>query len=534
MMIDQFIGRRLADKYEIESIIRENDFGGLYKGRHLLMEKPVSVKVLSPALAVDEHIVERFSENARIVSRLSHPNILNVTDFGRDYDGTVFVVMEDAEGETLRDALLREGAFTVERAVRITRQIAAALSAAHANGIVHGKLSPDSILLTELGNGSKLVKITDLGTFDEVVQTDFDEETPVENIGYLSPEQCANEGDYDERSDVYTLGIMLYEMLIGVVPFDGETTTEVMLKHAEVPPPPLAAYRDDVPPEVETVAIRAVAKNPDMRYQTVAAFAEDLSEAAKLESDTSAVIVPSKAVAAKAGNNNVWKTAFISLVALSLLAFGLIYWTKTKQTEPVTVQQVDKDGKPVQPLSPATGIAEKNLPDMNAFTSGSMNPEDMMVRPDGTVVSAPAGGGGDGFDPWANPGAPPSSGGSYAPGGENVTIPGNSGSIFTQDEPFSYDEKGNPIYLVPVPSNSPKADKTAKPDDVKATDAKQKPVTDKPADKKTDTKPKTEKPAEKKADTVKPASEKPKGSVAPTGAQTTNVNANQQNSGAGS
>ena len=137
-MSDKFIGQTLADKYQIEEELREGDLGKIYRGTHLSMEKPVTVKILSPTLALDENIVKQFSSEARTISRIAHPNILNVTDFGSDKNGAVYLVLEDSAGETLKEAIAREGRFPVERAVKIARQTAVALSAAHANGIIHG------------------------------------------------------------------------------------------------------------------------------------------------------------------------------------------------------------------------------------------------------------------------------------------------------------------------------------------------------------------------------------------------------------
>ena len=145
-MTDQFIGQILADKYQIDSLISEDNLGNYYHATHLLMEKPVAVKILSPALAVDETIVKRFATEARTVSRISHPNILNVTDYGSDKSGNVFIVYEDATGETLKDVMERAGKFSLERANHIVKQIASALSVAHANGIVHRNLMSDNIL----------------------------------------------------------------------------------------------------------------------------------------------------------------------------------------------------------------------------------------------------------------------------------------------------------------------------------------------------------------------------------------------------
>ncbi|MGI8542795.1 MAG: protein kinase domain-containing protein [Aridibacter sp.] len=508
-MTDEFIGKILAGKYEIEEILRESDMGRVYRGKHLLMEKPVTIKILSPTLAVDENIVEQFSVEARTISRLSHPNILNVTDFGKD-DETVFIVMENLEGENIKEIIKREGAFDVERAVRLTRQVAAALSSAHAAGIVHRNLTSEKILVTRMANDVELVKVLDIGSFDATEEKDFEELDSLDDLAYLSPEQCSEESESDERSDVYSLGIIFYEMLTGEVPFMADTATDLMLKHSQVPPPPLAAFREDIPEEVEPIVIQALAKNPDMRYQSAAAFADDLSNAVKVSDDDDTVIIPKVNTATAGANNNLWKTAFILLAGIGIMAFGMIYLTNMKQTDPDTEYKVDANGKPVQPLNPATGFNEKGVFSMADYPDPTLNPEGAEILPPDVGI-----GGGDGFDPWRNGGFPP--GGAppttaIGPGGEIITIPGGeSGNPFDPDEAI-YDSKGRRIYLIPQPTDSPqtkepvnpeKSPATVKPTPEATTDAEKKPET-KPADKlpvkETKTKtPPAEKPKEKPA-----------------------------------
>src|ERR1051326_1721385 len=146
-MDDKFIGKTIADKYRIDSVMRETELGTIYHGRHLLMDTPVAIKILWPALAVDENIVNRFSSEARNVSSISHPNILNVTDFGSDASGTVYIVFEDVEGEALKTLIARDGMFSPGRTVNIAKQIASALSAAHIKGVIHRNLNDEDILL---------------------------------------------------------------------------------------------------------------------------------------------------------------------------------------------------------------------------------------------------------------------------------------------------------------------------------------------------------------------------------------------------
>ncbi|MEZ5345048.1 MAG: protein kinase [Pyrinomonadaceae bacterium] len=497
-MMDEFIGKTLADKYEIQELVRESDLGNIYRGRHLLMENSVTIKILAPALAVDDNIVERFSLEARTISRLSHPNILNVTDFGRDDDGTVFIVMEDAEGETLKEAIQNEGRFSIGRAILIARQIGAALSAAHSNSIVHRHLTSDKVLLAKMANGTEIVKVLDIGSFHSGEDEDLGRFNNLEDLAYLSPEQCSGEVEADERSDIYSLGVIFFEMLAGELPFVADNATDLMLKHAEVPPPPLVAFREDIPDDIEPIVIRALAKNPDMRYQTAAAFAEDIGNTSRIDGDENTIVIPRvDSSAAEGSSNNLWKTAFILLAGISLLAFGLIYWTKAKQTDPATVQAVDENGLPVQPLNPATGLNEQNLPNPSDYPSNSIDPNDPLVQGD------IPGGGGDGYDPWARPGTPPGGAPTYGEpfgqGGETITIPGNSGSVFTQDDFLGYDANGNPIYQIRVPKKSPSPTPGTKASPTPVDPTKNPSPTPKPQDdgaKKPETKP-TENPVSK-------------------------------------
>lgn len=365
-MSDQFIGKTLAGKYRVEELWRESGLGNIYHGKHLGMEKDVTVKILSPALAVDENIVKRFSEEARTVSHISHPNILNVTDFGTDADGAVYIVSEEATGETLKESVEKEEKFTPERAVRVARQIVSALSAAHAAGVVHRNLNSKNILLTHTVNNAELVKVLEFGANAADENESFDEEHPPQNLEYRSPEQCSDSTKTDERSDIYSAGVILYEMLAGEVPFAAEKPTDMMLKHAQEPPSPLSAFRTDLPEEIEPVVLRALAKTPEMRYQTADEFAEDLNKLAKNFDEIETVVIP-KSEKANEQPNNIWKTAFITLAGISVLAIGLIYATQVKQTD-ISTAQTDANSQPVQPLNPATGMGEQGAANLMQFS----------------------------------------------------------------------------------------------------------------------------------------------------------------------
>jgi serine/threonine protein kinase len=373
--MSEFIGKVLADKYRVESVMRESGMGTIFRGSHLLMDKPVAIKILSPALAVDDNIVQRFSVEARTVSRLSHPNVLNITDYGTDKNDVVFIVMEYAEGETLKHAIAEDGKFSLERAGNIINQIASALSTAHAQGIIHRNLNSENILLTTTPTEKDLVKILDFGTV-RIDESDISDRKPE----YLSPEQCSESSEADERSDIYSLGVILYEMLAGEVPFVADTPTDVMLKHVQEPPPPILSVRNDLPTEVENIVQRALAKQPVQRFQS----ATDLSDALKrigtnnfYEVEQETVVNPKieeevpiqPQIVAKPfpqPQNNLWKTAFIVLAGICALGVGLVFMTNGKRTNPEL--QTDVNGIPVQPVNPATGMTEQSSANYNSAT----------------------------------------------------------------------------------------------------------------------------------------------------------------------
>jgi len=282
---DPLIGETLAGKYRIEERLSVGGMGTVYRATHVLMDKKVAVKVLRASLAADETIVARFSREARAASRISHPHALSVTDFGEAEGGVVFLVMEFLDGRTLKEVIRQEGPLPLQRTVEIMRQVGAALDAAHAEGVIHRDLKSDNIMLLKTA-GADYAKVLDFGIAklqQPAGSQDPDLTSPDLIVGtphYMSPEQCSQVGDLDARSDIYSLGVILYEMLVGRVPFTGPSATAIMLKHLQQPPPSVFDDRSDLPQGVGIVVAKALAKRADERYQTAAEMMEDLVIAA--------------------------------------------------------------------------------------------------------------------------------------------------------------------------------------------------------------------------------------------------------------
>jgi serine/threonine protein kinase len=274
-------------------------------------------------------------------------------------------------------------------------------------------------------------KVLDFGTVRMDENGVLDEEVLTQKVEYLSPEQCSQSADANEQSDVYSLGIILYEMLTGEVPFTAEKDTDIMLKHVQEPPPPILSYRPDLPIEVETIVQRALAKQPMQRHQSAIDLADALKrlEKPKFEApEEETIVIPHideelKAQAATVATkplaqnqNNLWKTAFIVLAGIVSLASVMIYFTQSKQTNPDTQMMTDANGQPLQPANPATGTTEQDLANMSGYQ--------MNYGTSNSGVSIP---GGDGYDAWKNGGRPPVGAPNYGGGSGGYPVPPQTG-----------------------------------------------------------------------------------------------------------
>ncbi|HMJ09307.1 MAG TPA: serine/threonine-protein kinase [Pyrinomonadaceae bacterium] len=297
-MTEKIAGKLFADKYRVDSILRSSELGNFYRARHAFTERPVILQIMRAELANDAAAAERFSELAKSISQISHPDVLSVTDFGRTASGQPYATLENVEGETLREALVRDGQVPYTVAFDVSRSAASGLAAAHEAGLIHGNLNTGNILVVYDADGSKTVKLFDFGSANPIANG-ANGEIIARDFAYVAPELCSGAEKPDALSDVYSLGVVLYEMLAGDVPFTGSTAAEVINRQTEDPPPPLSSFRTDLSANVEPIVLKALAKNPEMRYQSAGEFADAIELYAA---------GPGDAAASDAGNgNNMWK-----------------------------------------------------------------------------------------------------------------------------------------------------------------------------------------------------------------------------------
>jgi serine/threonine protein kinase/beta-lactam-binding protein with PASTA domain len=264
-------GQRLGGRYQLEARIGGGGMAIVYKARDLILNRQVAVKVLRSQFGTDEDFVNRFRREAQAVASLSHPNVVGVYDVGEDGD-THYMVMEYVEGSTLKEVINERGALPVEEAVRIAVQICDALDHAHQNKIIHRDIKPHNILIGKNGR----VKVTDFGIARAVTSTTITHTNSVlGSVHYFSPEQ-ARGGITAEKSDIYSLGIVLYEMVTGQLPFSGDSPISVALKHLQEPLPEPRQVKPDIPQSVENVILKALVKDPLLRYASAKEMLLDL------------------------------------------------------------------------------------------------------------------------------------------------------------------------------------------------------------------------------------------------------------------
>lgn len=257
---ESLIGKLLDNRYEIESVIGEGGMAVVYKAFCHRLNRFVAIKVLRDEFAEDEEFRRRFLAESHAIAMLSHPNIVAVYDVS-SCDGVEYIVMELIDGITLKQYLKKRGALNWKEAVHFAKQIAKALSHAHQRGIIHRDIKPQNIMLLRDGT----IKVADFG-IAALEDERQDSNEAIGSIHYIAPEQARGK-DPDARSDIYSLGVVMYEMLSGVRPFTGDSINEIAAKHLE-PPVPISEYSPDVPEELEKIVAKAMNADIDQRFQT--------------------------------------------------------------------------------------------------------------------------------------------------------------------------------------------------------------------------------------------------------------------------
>ena len=264
-------GQKINDRYEIRKLIGEGGMANVYLGYDTILERDVAIKVLRGDLADDEKFVRRFRREAQSASLLNHPNIVQIYDVGED-DGNFYIVMEFINGQTLKQLIKKRGKLSVPEVVDIMTQLTDGLAHAHDSYIIHRDIKPQNIMILDDG----MVKITDFGIAMAINASDLTQTNSVMgSVHYLPPEQASGKGS-TIKSDIYSLGIMMYEMLAGVMPFRGETAVEIAMKHLKNPMPSVIKKNESVPQSVENIILKATAKNPKNRYNNVRELYDDL------------------------------------------------------------------------------------------------------------------------------------------------------------------------------------------------------------------------------------------------------------------
>lgn len=401
---DSLVGATLAGRYLIVRRIGEGGMGAVYEARHSIIGKRVAVKVLLEKFLTKSDFVARLLQEARLASAIGHEHIVDVTDFGTTDDGRAFVAMEFLDGESLAQLVMREAPLPVERSLRIARQVASALGAAHAKGIVHRDVKPENVYLIRRGDAD-FVKVVDFGISKAVKQGQGDE-TPdyrLTHTGlllgtplYMSPEQARGDEDLDHRVDVWAMGVMLYECLTGEVPFRANNYLGIIsqvLTHTALPPSKLRPELG-IPEAVEAVVMRAMEKDRGRRYAAMADVEQDLERllAGDQNVGTTGLVAPPTTpppVRPARGRAWVWSVAVASLIVGVTMVLA--------QPEPPT-----QPSARTQPRvgAPPAGLARDGL-DRSAAAVPGIEAGPSAARPSETI--APPGPGGRDRGPDGHP-----------------------------------------------------------------------------------------------------------------------------------
>jgi eukaryotic-like serine/threonine-protein kinase len=321
-MAEELIGGR----YELEKHVGSGGMSRVYRAHDRLLERTVALKILHEHYSQDDEYVERFRREARAVAQIAHPNVVTVIDRG-EHEGRQFIVFEYVDGENLKQLVEREGALPIRQVIQLGLQVASALASAHERGVVHRDVKPQNVLLSEDG----LPKVTDFGIARSAdVESVTLTGTVMGTSEYLSPEQARGEA-VDVRSDVYSLGAILYELCTGRVPFAGENPVSIAMRHLHEPVPSVRERRRDVPRRLEAAIRRALAKDPEERFASMGELIAELEACLRaLGNGDETIVLPAPVRPRRArrerrrGARRLARAFVLSLVALALIGAAAV------------------------------------------------------------------------------------------------------------------------------------------------------------------------------------------------------------------
>ena len=401
---DPLVGKVIADRYHIQELLGVGGMGRVYVAEHVALGRKSAVKVINPSLANSAEAISRFNREAANASRINHPNVAQIYDFGES-DGVLYLAMEYIEGDALAATIERLGPVSTTRAAGITMQVADALAAAHLLGIVHRDLKPENIMIGRRHDGGDWVKVVDFG-IAKTMETERGQNLTTAGVSlgtpeYMSPEQFAGD-KLDHRTDIYSLGLVLFNMLTGQLPYPRVTSKETLVKRLTTQPAPLAQVRPDLPwpPGLQTALDRALAPDAVERYGRVLDFAADVVRASErtptlarvtTTAPTPVNVVEQEEAPKKAAPKRqpVWPI-FAWLILFAAIGTGVFYMRRIERLLGILPARADSTMALVSPVASADSLPQVSVIPQGEATDSLPSPAPIPVKPGSVTVNKPA------------------------------------------------------------------------------------------------------------------------------------------------